>query len=116
MVQVPVIVKVSMMPYQSVLYRWVKATGTLRMDPEGPRIGSILRAYASLNNKCMELRKVRGLPRTLQAAGNLHSLPVLASPSCAACPTTMLKNRGCLLLESRVPAYSPSLICDGRGT
>lgn len=56
--QVPVVVKVPMAPFQSVLYNWVKASGTLRLDPEGPMPGSTIRTYASLNNKCMELRKV----------------------------------------------------------
>lgn len=56
--QVPVVVKVPMAPFQSVLYNWVKASGTLRLDPEGPMPGSRIRVYASLNNKCMELRKV----------------------------------------------------------
>lgn len=55
--QVPVVVKVPMAPYQSVLYKWVKATGTKRLDPEGLSL-SASRTYATLSNKCMELRKV----------------------------------------------------------
>lgn len=55
--QVPVVVKVPMVPYQSTLYKWVKATGTKRLEPESMRPGSS-RTYATLSNKCMELRKV----------------------------------------------------------
>ncbi|BDA42833.1 ATP-dependent helicase BRM [Coccomyxa sp. Obi] len=60
--KVPVVVKVPMAPFQSILYNWVKASGTLRLDPEGPMPGSTIRTYASLNNKCMELRKVCNHP------------------------------------------------------
>ncbi len=56
--QVPLVVKVPMAPYQSVLYNWVKASGTIRLDPDGPRVSNTARVYATLNNKCMELRKV----------------------------------------------------------
>ncbi len=34
-------------------------TGTLRMDPTAPQPGKTQRAFLPLNNKCMELRKVR---------------------------------------------------------
>ena len=51
-------IKVPMSPWQSAIYDWVKATGTLRLDPAAPVIGKLRREYASLNNKCMELRKV----------------------------------------------------------
>ncbi len=34
--------------------------GTLRLDPTAPFQGKFRREYASLNNKCMELRKVGG--------------------------------------------------------
>ena len=48
-----------MTAYQSVVYDWVKATGTLRLSPYDPRIGKSHRHnFAPLNNKCMELRKV----------------------------------------------------------
>ena len=47
-----------MAPLQATLYNWVKQTGTLRQDPDGPSTGKARRAYATLNNKCMELRKV----------------------------------------------------------
>ena len=43
--------------------RWVAATGTLRLDPDAPRRpGTALRAYAPLNNKAMELRKMVNHP------------------------------------------------------
>ena len=61
--QVPVVVKVPMVPYQSTLYKWVKATGTKRLEPESMRPGSS-RTYATLSNKCMELRKVTTPPLT----------------------------------------------------
>lgn len=57
--QVAATVKVAMPPYQAVIYNWVVQTGTLRNDPEAPITGSTRRPYATLNNKCMELRKVR---------------------------------------------------------
>ena len=57
-VQIARIVKAGMAPIQAALYNWVKQTGTLRQDPEGPSVGKNRRAYATLNNKCMELRKV----------------------------------------------------------
>ena len=51
---------VAMTAYQSVIYDWVKATGTLRLSPFDPRLGKSHRHnFAPLNNKCMELRKVR---------------------------------------------------------
>ena len=57
--QVAVVVHVAMTAYQSVIYDWVKATGTLRLSPFDPRLGKSHRHnFAPLNNKCMELRKV----------------------------------------------------------
>lgn len=57
--QVAVVVKCPMAPFQSCVYSWVKATGTLRQDPLAPAVGKVRRGFATLNNKCMELRKVR---------------------------------------------------------
>lgn len=58
-VQVALTVHVAMTAYQSVIYDWVKATGTLRLSPYDPRLGRSHRHnFAPLNNKCMELRKV----------------------------------------------------------
>lgn len=54
-------IKVPMSAHQSMVYTWVKATGTIRLDPEAPRVGSggrVKREYAGLQNKCMELRKL----------------------------------------------------------
>ena len=56
--QVAHTVKVAMPPYQAEIYNWVCKTGTLREDPEAPTQSSVRRSYATLNNKCMELRKV----------------------------------------------------------
>lgn len=59
LMQVAVVVHVAMTAYQSVIYDWVKATGTLRLSPFDPRLGKSHRHnFAPLNNKCMELRKV----------------------------------------------------------
>ena len=60
--QVANVVKVAMSPYQSVIYNWVKETGTIRVDPDSHVAGKVFRAYAPLNNKCMELRKVCNHP------------------------------------------------------
>jgi len=57
-----------MSAYQAAIYDWVKTTGTLRLDPddEAQRISGnskrLARAYAPLQNKCMELRKVCNHP------------------------------------------------------
>lgn len=56
-------VKVAMTPYQAVIYAWVVHTGTLRSDPEAPAVGNMRRPYVTLNNKCMELRKVCNHPK-----------------------------------------------------
>lgn len=55
-------VRVPMSALQSVVYTWVKTTGTLRLDPSAPTIGKVHREFASLNNKCMELRKLCNHP------------------------------------------------------
>ena len=57
--QVAAVVKVAMPPHQAVIYNWVKETGTLRADPDSWVAGKTFRAFAPLNNKCMELRKVQ---------------------------------------------------------
>ncbi len=66
------IVKVPMMPFQSVLYNWVKASGTIRLDPDSALAARTLRTFVPLNNKCMELRKVRIQP--LGPCGKLSRL------------------------------------------
>ncbi|XP_024392755.1 ATP-dependent helicase BRM isoform X2 [Physcomitrium patens] len=66
--KVSVVLKCRMSAYQAAIYDWVKATGTLRLDPddEAQRIAGnskrLARAYAPLQNKCMELRKVCNHP------------------------------------------------------
>lgn len=66
--QVSVVLKCKMSAYQAAIYDWVKTTGTLRLDPddEAQRIAGntnrLARAYAPLQNKCMELRKVCNHP------------------------------------------------------
>ena len=57
--QVAVVIKCAMTPMQSALYNWVKMTGTLRQDPAVVQASRTHREYVTLNNKCMELRKVR---------------------------------------------------------
>ena len=56
--QVPVIIKVPMARFQGVAYAWIKATGTLRLDPDSALSANTFRTIAPLNNKVMELRKV----------------------------------------------------------
>ena len=64
--QVPVIIKVPMARFQGVAYNWIKATGTLRLDPDSLLNANTFRTYAPLNNKVMELRKVCPfLPRSM---------------------------------------------------
>ncbi|EFJ30636.1 hypothetical protein SELMODRAFT_60240, partial [Selaginella moellendorffii] len=67
--KVPVVLKCKMSSFQAAIYDWVKATGTIRLDPadEEERVASgngkrQARAYAPLQNKCMELRKVCNHP------------------------------------------------------
>lgn len=48
--------------YQSKIYNWVKATGTVRLDPESPMFLNKRHSFAPLNNKVMELRKVCNHP------------------------------------------------------
>lgn len=53
---------------QSAVYDWIKATGTIRVDPEDEKLrvqkSSIYQAkiYKTLNNRCMELRKTCNHP------------------------------------------------------
>ncbi|KAJ7571709.1 hypothetical protein O6H91_01G174300 [Diphasiastrum complanatum] len=64
-----IVLKCKMSALQAVIYDWVKATGTIRLDPEdeadrvaGSNGKRQERAYAPLQNKCMELRKVCNHP------------------------------------------------------
>lgn len=65
----PVIIKVPMARFQGVAYNWIKATGTLRLDPDSLLNANTFRAYAPLNNKVMELRKVASLRQRLPKLG-----------------------------------------------
>lgn len=60
--KVAVVVKCAMTPLQSAVYNWVKMTGTLRQDPMVRQVGRTHREYITLNNKCMELRKICNHP------------------------------------------------------
>eukprot|EP00850_Spirogloea_muscicola_P014198 SM000100S09425 [mRNA] locus=s100:293798:302108:+ [translate_table: standard] len=67
--KISVVVKCRMSAYQAAVYDWVKATNTIRLDPadEANRIAAggskrSARAFAPLQNKCMELRKVCNHP------------------------------------------------------
>ena len=59
------VVYAPMPAFQGAAYEWVKATGTLRLDPEY-LVGAVARAgrraYAPLQNKAMELRKMVNHP------------------------------------------------------
>lgn len=57
--KVPVVVKCAMSAYQATIYDWVKATGTIRVDPAHPRRPNLRHDWEPLQNKVMELRKVR---------------------------------------------------------
>ena len=52
-------VKCAMSRYQAAIYNWVKSTGTLRLDPNNALAGKTRHPFVPLNNKVMELRKVR---------------------------------------------------------
>jgi len=56
---VAVVVKCAMSRYQAAIYNWVKSTGTLRLDPNNALAGKTRHPFVPLNNKVMELRKVR---------------------------------------------------------
>lgn len=57
-----------MSAFQSAIYDWIKSTGTLRIDPEDEKLKSQKssvyqsRTYKTLNNRCMELRKLCNHP------------------------------------------------------
>lgn len=57
-----------MSAFQSAVYDWIKATGTLRVDPEDEKLrvqknpNYQPKVYKTLNNRCMELRKTCNHP------------------------------------------------------
>jgi hypothetical protein len=58
--KISVVVKCPMSAYQAAIYNWVKATNTIRVDPMNPRHKTkVAREWEPLQNKVMELRKVR---------------------------------------------------------
>ncbi|KAL8495204.1 hypothetical protein ACS0TY_019387 [Phlomoides rotata] len=66
--KVSIVLKCRMSAIQSAVYDWIKATGTLRIDPEDEQRkaqkSSIYqpKTYKTLNNRCMELRKACNHP------------------------------------------------------
>ncbi|KAL8162487.1 hypothetical protein V2J09_013976 [Rumex salicifolius] len=66
--KVSFVLKCKMSPMQGAIYDWIKSTGTIRVDPEDEerRIQKSslyqARVYRTLNNRCMELRKVCNHP------------------------------------------------------
>ncbi|XP_013626080.1 PREDICTED: ATP-dependent helicase BRM [Brassica oleracea var. oleracea] len=66
--KVSVVLRCRMSAIQSAVYDWIKATGTLRVDPDDEKLrtqkSSIYQAkiYRTLNNRCMELRKTCNHP------------------------------------------------------
>lgn len=57
--KITITVKCPMSAYQSAVYNWIKATNTVRVDPQHRRTAQSHRAWEPLQNKVMELRKVR---------------------------------------------------------
>ena len=70
------IIKVPMARFQGVAYNWIKATGTLRLDPDSALSANTFRTIAPLNNKVMELRKVKApahaLPGSPERQHSMH--------------------------------------------
>ncbi|XP_010507764.1 PREDICTED: ATP-dependent helicase BRM [Camelina sativa] len=66
--KVSVVLRCRMSAIQSAVYDWIKATGTLRVDPDDEKLRAqknpIYQAkiYRTLNNRCMELRKACNHP------------------------------------------------------
>lgn len=66
--KVSIVLRCRMSAIQSAIYDWIKATGTLRVDPEDEKRrvqkNPIYQAkvYKTLNNRCMELRKTCNHP------------------------------------------------------
>eukprot|EP00250_Pteridium_aquilinum_P019069 c24278_g2_i1 orf=2-5470(-) len=67
--KVPIVLRCKMSALQAAIYDWIKTTGTIRLNPqdEEARVAARngkrqKRAYAPLQNKCMELRKVCNHP------------------------------------------------------
>jgi hypothetical protein len=59
--KVTITIKCPMSAYQSAVYNWIKTTNTIRVDPRHRRAAHGQRAWEPLQNKVMELRKVKAL-------------------------------------------------------
>ncbi|KAL3536805.1 hypothetical protein ACH5RR_000171 [Cinchona calisaya] len=66
--KVSIVLRYRMSAIQSAIYDWIKSTGTLRVDPEDEKRRAQknpiyqAKTYKTLNNRCMELRKVCNHP------------------------------------------------------
>ncbi|VVB13842.1 unnamed protein product, partial [Arabis nemorensis] len=66
--KVSVVLRCRMSAIQSVVYDWIKATGTLRVNPDDEKARAQknpvyqAKIYRTLNNRCMELRKACNHP------------------------------------------------------
>ncbi|XP_018482504.2 ATP-dependent helicase BRM-like isoform X2 [Raphanus sativus] len=66
--KVSVVLRCRMSAIQSAVYDWIKATGTLRVDPDDEKLKAQknpnyqAKLYKTLNNRCMELRKTCNHP------------------------------------------------------
>lgn len=61
--KVPVVLKVPLSASQSLIYDWVRATGTLRLNSgDDARRTKLCKDFAPLQNKTMELRKLCNHP------------------------------------------------------
>lgn len=63
-----IVLRCKMSAMQGAVYDWIKSTGTIRVDPEDESLKAQKnpnyqpKSYRTLNNKCMELRKVCNHP------------------------------------------------------
>jgi SNF2 family DNA or RNA helicase len=58
--KIPIVLKCPMSAYQGAVYNWVKHTSTIMLEPSNARRLKSGKAWAPLNNKGMEMRKVGG--------------------------------------------------------
>lgn len=71
--KIDVTLKSPLTAYQSAIYNWVQKTSALRIDPSVPYKGKHHnRAYLSINNKAMELRKTCNHPHLVYPPHELH--------------------------------------------
>ncbi|GAB2271727.1 hypothetical protein Dimus_006558 [Dionaea muscipula] len=66
--KVSIVLRCKMSAFQGAIYDWVKSTGTIRVDPEEEKLRVQRnplyqsKTYKTLNNRCMELRKICNHP------------------------------------------------------